>query len=348
MRRRQAGRDCRFRLHDLGIGPMMGVHKESAAMGIGSFTSITVFGGATLDRIAMSSAKPVPGASNPGTMRALPGGVGFNVARVLARLGHTVRLVTRIGADQAGQEVLAAARAAGVFTTTVGISPTRPTATYQAALDDKGDLVIGIADMEITTEMTPASVAAAAREAPTADLWIVDANLPVETIDFLIGEAVATSRPVVALPVSPAKAVRLAPLRDRIGLLFANRKEAAVLLGRDPDEKGLSATFLAEQIGRRPTPDVVITDAGGMLVARSDGKIRSFLPFRANVRSVNGAGDALAAGTIHGLAGGRTLFEAVLHGLAAAAITVESEGTLPDELTASMIATRIGAERIAP
>ena len=179
-------------------------------------------------------------------------------------------------------------------------------------------------------------------------LWIVDANLPVETIDFLIGEAVATIRPVVALPVSPAKAVRLAPLRDRIGLLFANRKEAAVLLGRDPDEKGQSATFLAEQIGRRPTPDVVITDAGGMLVARSDGKIRSFLPFRANVRSVNGAGDALAAGTIHGLAGGRTLFEAVLHGLAAAAITVESEGTLPDELTASMIATRIGAERIAP
>src|SRR5437868_15280525 len=91
------------------------------------FDTITVFGGATVDRIAASSGPTVLGASNPGTARAFPGGVGMNVARALGRLGHAVRLVTRIGRDADGEIVLAAARAAGVdagFVSTSGMLPT--------------------------------------------------------------------------------------------------------------------------------------------------------------------------------------------------------------------------------
>ena len=311
-------------------------------MGIGSFTSVTVFGGATIDRIAQSFAPPYPGASNPGRMRSVPGGVGFNVASVLARLGQTARLVTRVGQDLAGEQVLATAKAAGVDTSNVSTSPSLPTAAYQAALDDTGGLIVGISDMEITSEITAALVAPIAAAAPEGDLWVVDANLPPETLDYLVSEAVATNRPVVGLPVSPAKAVRLAAVLDRIGLLFANRTEAAILLGRDPEEKGLTTAFLAEEISRGTAPDTVISNGSSTLVAASNARSRSFVPLRAQVKSVNGAGDALAAGTIHGLAGGRTLFEAVLCGLAAAAITVESEATIPPDLSPAMIAARTG------
>ena len=77
-------------------------------------------------------------------------------------------------------------------------------------------------------------------------------------------------------------------------------------------------------------------------VAASGGELRAFAPLPAAVRSVNGAGDALAAGTIHGLALGHGLFEAVQFGLAAAAITVESEATLADADLARAVAGRIG------
>ncbi len=53
---------------------------------MGPFDSITIFGGATVDRIAASVGATVLGSSNPGTARAYPGGVGLNVARGLARL----------------------------------------------------------------------------------------------------------------------------------------------------------------------------------------------------------------------------------------------------------------------
>ena len=58
---------------------------------------ITVFGAANIDHIGWTAARPVIGASNPGRTRLTPGGVGFNVATILARLGHPVRLVARIG-----------------------------------------------------------------------------------------------------------------------------------------------------------------------------------------------------------------------------------------------------------
>ena len=44
------------------------------------FERVTVFGGIMVDRIGRSAAPPVMGASNPGVVRVLPGGVGLNVA----------------------------------------------------------------------------------------------------------------------------------------------------------------------------------------------------------------------------------------------------------------------------
>ncbi|MCB1495650.1 MAG: carbohydrate kinase [Bauldia sp.] len=302
--------------------------------------SVTVFGGATIDHIAATKDAPVMGASNPGTARTTPGGVAFNMATILARLGHAVRLVTRVGGDPAGAMVVAAAEAAGIATDHVGTSTTAGTATYLAALDDVGGLIIGVAGMEIFDEMTPATVAAAAADAPAGDSWLVDANLPEDTLGFIIGQARAAGHPVAALAVSPAKCLRLAPLLHDIDLLFVNRKEAAALLATD--DRLPTATALAQALCGSVRPNVVVTDADRPLAVASGGDIRSFVPLRAAIRSVNGAGDALAAGTIHGLASGRTLFEAIRPGLAAAAITMEHDGTIPPRLNAALLAARIG------
>jgi pseudouridine kinase len=308
---------------------------------IGPFSSITVFGGATVDRIAMTAGPAVLGASNPGTSRSAAGGVGLNVARNLARLGHSVRLVTRIGADAEGAAILAAAEAARVDMSAADVSETSSTASYQAAFDNAGGLVIGIADMAIAEEMTPATLGPAAARSPAGDLWVIDANLPAATIVFLAGEAQTAGRALAALAVSPVKALRLAAVLDRVTLLFANRAEAAALLGRVADEDQRTAAKLALGLAGKGLRHAVISDSAGPLAGASGGVVRAFTPLPAAVRSVNGAGDALAAGTIHGLALGQSLFEAVELGLAAAAITVESEATVT-ELTRDGLAVRIG------
>ena len=149
------------------------------------FDSVTVFGGATLDHVARSAARPVMGASNPGTAHHRPGGVGFNVAHVVARLGLEVRLVTRVGTDRDGEMILESARSAGVNTDGVIVSPTERSAAYHATLDDTGNLIMGVADMSITEEISPASMALVASAREARELWVIDANLPRDTIAFL-------------------------------------------------------------------------------------------------------------------------------------------------------------------
>ncbi|MEX2036427.1 MAG: carbohydrate kinase family protein [Xanthobacteraceae bacterium] len=306
------------------------------------FDMVTVFGGATLDRIARTAGPPVMGASNPGTVARLPGGVGFNVASILARLGLHARLVTRVGADSDGETVIAAARDAGIDTTAFGVSPTAATAGYHAVFDDAGNLVIGVADMKVCDEITPAALAELALVRHDRDFWVVDANLPAETLAFLAEEANAAGRPIAALTVSPAKAVRIAPLLDRLSYLFTNRREAAALLGRDPNAQMNVADLASALAGPRLTK-VVVTNGAEPLAAASGGDVRSFAAFRASVKGVNGAGDSFAAGTIHGLAGGLALNDAIRFGLAAAALTLESGSIAAGAFAKGALAARIGA-----
>lgn len=306
------------------------------------FDVVTVFGGATLDRIGRTAAAPVMGASNPGTVARLPGGVGFNVASILARLGLHARLVTRVGANSDGETVIAAARDAGIDTTALGVSPVAATAGYHAAFDNAGNLIIGVADMKICEEITPAALAGLAPARHDRDFWVIDANLPAETLAFLAEEATAAGRPIAALTVSPAKAVRIAPLLDRLSYLFTNRREAAALLGRDPNARMNVSDLAGELAGPRLTK-VAVTNGAEPLAAASTGDVRTYAPLRAKVKGVNGAGNSFAAGTIHGLANGLAFNDAIRSGLAAAALTLEGGSVAAGAFAKGALAARIGA-----
>ena len=307
------------------------------------FETVTVFGGATLDRIAQSTAKPVMGASNPGSVRRIPGGVGFNVATVLARLGLHVRMVTAVGGDTDGEAILIAAKGARVDTAGIAVLPTDSTAGYHATFDDGGNLIIGIADMKICDRITPAAVASLAVASGERDFWVVDANLPEDTLAFLTVEAAKARHPIAALTVSPAKAVRLIPLLDQLTYLFTNRREAAALVGRDPDDPGNTVTALAGLLAGARAATIVVTNGTEPLAVAHGSDIRSFAPLRAAVKGVNGAGDSFAAGTVHGLAAGHALHEAIRFGLAAAAMALEAGSIVAAPFSEDALAERIGA-----
>jgi sugar/nucleoside kinase (ribokinase family) len=152
-------------------------------------------------------------------------------------------------------------------------------------------------------------------------------------------------RPVAAVGVSPVKAMRLAPILGRIGYLFATRREAAALLAR-PDAAALATRDLALGLAGLGAAHVIVTDSGNPLAAAAGSEAHLFPPFPSRVVSVNGAGDSLAAGLLHGLAAGRGFFDAVLHGLGAAAITVEDAGTVAAGMSAAAVEDRVARARV--
>lgn len=302
--------------------------------------AVLCIGAAHIDRKAHSAGPVVLGSSNPVSVRTGTGGVARNVAETLARLGLDVALLSRTGADADGAEVRDGLAAAGVDCGLTTVSPTRPTATYTALIDPKGELVVALADMAVYEELTPELLAGLLPRMAGFDAWFVDCNLPAESLGFLFGMRPGGVKLFVD-PVSVAKAARLDGLLPGIDVLFANRDEAS-RLARVEIRAPLDLCVAAARLLGFGVADTVITrGADGAFVA-GDGEW-DFLPaLPARVREVTGAGDALVAGTIYGLALGLPTAEAVQVGLACAALAVETPDTVYAGLSAEALVERSG------
>ncbi len=294
---------------------------------------IACLGGAHLDTKAHLIDAPRPGTSNPATVTRSPGGVACNVARNLAGLGVDVVLCSLVGEDEAAASLRATLSSDGVGGTGLAVRPGLPTAGYLAVLAPDGSLVIGVADMAIYDSADAAWVEQVAAATTGADLWVIDANLPAPVIESLVCLAAV---PVLADPVSGAKAVRLRPVLGRLAGVFPDRTEAAVLAGGDPDDPVANAAAIAAA-----GTGTVIVSLGPDGALRHLGGIGETRPAFAPVRivDVTGAGDALLAGYAWALAAGEA--DPLDWGLAAASLTVETDASVAPHLSVGALRRRI-------
>jgi pseudouridine kinase len=282
---------------------------------------VLVIGASAIDLKATGAAPLVGGTSNPGHVTATPGGVGRNIAEVLARLGTRVRLVSRVAADPFGRLVLAETALAGVDVAGVRSDAER-TATYVAALDADGSLSVAVSDFAAIDTMTVEHLAGVAFDGLAH--VVLDANLPTAVLAAALDRGVAAGAMVTIEPVSVAKAGRLADLATAYPahLITPNEDEYAALAARrDPLTV---ATWVCLRRGL----------AGSRLILGTDDPIdvpAEHVP-PGEVRDVTGAGDSATAGLIHALVQGADLTEAVAFGHLVAARTVRSERTVPVDL----------------
>ncbi|MFA1627878.1 carbohydrate kinase family protein [Rhizobium mongolense] len=296
---------------------------------------ILVLGGAHIDRRGRISGETAPGASNPGAWFEEPGGGGFNAARNLARLGVDVTMISPRGGDPAGEMVTEAAYAAGINDRPF-VFLDRKTPSYTAILERDGNLVIALADMELYRYFVPRRLAIRwVREAFAAnDLILFDANLPEETIAAIVSRANSLGVPVAAIAISPAKVVKLKPCICGIDHLFLNEAEAAALTGQCPDKPEDWASLLGD-IGLKSG---VITRGQRELIAFGKGGTFCLQPPSVEtIADVTGAGDSLAAGVLFALMQDLPLEEALRHGVAAAALTVQSPYAVNEKLSAELL-----------
>lgn len=287
---------------------------------------ILAVGGAHVDRRGRMTAPFVPGASIPGAMSEDVGGGVFNALRGAVRRGAVGLLMSVRGGDAAG-EAVAAEIVANNITDLSAVFLDRATPSYTALLDRDGDVVAALADMGLYELAFPKQMRRAKlREAiASADAVLCDANLP-ETALWRLAEIVGTT-PLFAIAISPAKAVRMRPILDRLSCLFMNRREAAVLAGTDVDADAVEIARGLMAAGLRRG----VVTAGGGAVFAYDAQGLSIIapPAPRRVVDVTGAGDALAGATTVALLRGERLDSALRHGIAAAVLAIESASAVP-------------------
>ena len=301
---------------------------------------VLVLGGAHIDRRGRIFGELVSGASNPGRFIVEPGGGGFNAARNLGLLGISVRMISPRGGDADGERVGDAAAACGVNDTPF-VFLDRQTPSYTAILSEDGNLVVALADMDLYRAFSPRRLKVrAVREAFAETHWVLcDANLPEATIAAIATLARDLGKPLAAIAISPAKAVRLKGSLALFDYVFMNEAEARALCGNTPDNAEAWPSLL-RSAGLRGG---VITRGSKPFFAFDDAGTFSLVPPPVEqLVDVTGAGDALAAGTLSALLEGQPLAEALRRGAGLAAITLSSPNAVAADVNPNRLETMVG------
>ena len=291
---------------------------------------VVVIGGANLDIRAVSTEPLIEATSNPGRVRIMPGGVARNISEHLARLSIDTVLISAVGNDPAGRQILGQTVAAGVDITGVSIVAD-PTGIYSAILDHDGNLFTAVNAMAIIEAISPEQVLAHRSKLQAADLIIVDCNLAAGTLKCIASFAAERGKRLIVDPVSVPKCVRLDVILE-IAPLFAitpNRAQAEKLTGYSCTTPRM-AERAAQALHKRGVGLIVLhLDRDGVLVSEtSDGQTKSLVipsqATRPRERDVTGGGDAAIAGLVFGLLQGQAATAAARIGQIAAGSVLES------------------------
>jgi pseudouridine kinase len=282
-----------------------------------------------MDMIGLVDDPPQSGSTNPANIRVAYGGVARNVAENLCRLGLVVELITAVGEDRSGEQLLNFGSACGLQTGLCLRSKTHHTGAYLVVLDQEGTRYLALEDMAIISELTPEVFQNHRAAVMDASIIFLDANLPDDSIDTLLKMAGSAQVPVCADATSSRLALRLIPHLDRLSMITANSVEATTLMGGDfKVTDSDSALHAARRLVNRGV-DLAVVTLAEFGVAYATSETSGHIPaVRTRVIDPTGAGDALTATVIFGLLNEIPIDESMHLGVTAASLILRHRGTV--------------------
>ena len=256
------------------------------------------------------------------------GGAPLNVAYHLTRLGWDARLVSAVGADEAGGAAVAAMASRGMVTGSVVSRPGLPTGEARATLDALGQARFTIGDPSAWDEIAgppPGLVA------PAIVFGTLALRRPAnrETLSRWFGQVRGPRVCDVNLRAPHDDIGGLSGLIHGVDLLKVNADEARLL---EPSAGGVverGARRLAERFGARAVCVTMGAD-GALLLA--DGLVHRSPAPAVTVRDTVGAGDAFTAALVAGLlpAGAPDWGRVLRRACALGAFVASCDGAQPD------------------
>lgn len=294
---------------------------------------IICIGGANVDRKYIVKDQLQMGTSNPTTSLQSIGGVARNIAENLGRLGNTVRLLTVVGNDM---EYASIEKASSHWMNLFSVEKlvNYSTGTYSAVLDQQGEMLFALANMDIYDQLTVEYMKKQEAYLTNAQMLIIDMNCPKDVMEYIHALAVGNKIPLAIIPVSSPKMSRMPENLEGIEWLITNKDEAETYFHTQiVDEESWKRT--AEAFIQKGIRHVIITNGSKGVVFAGKEHETMFMPAiqTEQVVDVTGAGDAFVSGVLHASLDGVDVKQAVLTGMVNATKTLQSVDTVRTELT---------------
>lgn len=289
---------------------------------------ILCIGSVLWDIIGRSPAAMRLGSDVPGRITRLPGGVAMNIAMTLARFGLRPAILTAIGRDAEGDELVNACAHLGLETRFAYRSDDLPTDRYMAVEGANG-LIAAIADAhsleaagdKILRPLEDGRLGSATT--PWSGPIALDGNLTEKLLAEIAVSPLFAAADLRVAPASPGKADRLRPILSHPGAtLYVNLEEANILTKAAAD----TAARAAEALLARGAARVLVTDGGRPAAEGTQGAgVIEGCPPPVLVTRVTGAGDTFMAAHLVAQRAGRDRAEALSAALSAAAAYVSGD-----------------------
>jgi len=261
-----------------------------------------------MDLVVRAERIPRPGETVHGHgFTTIPGGKGANQAAAAARLGASVEMIGRVGADSFGPALLRNLRDQGVGVSRVRTDPQAPTGTAMIVVDARGENSIVVApgangrvcleDLEAARDLLAMS-----------QYLIMQFEIPLEVVRAAIRLARELGLRVILNP-APAYSVEEGFL-EGIYCLVVNESEAHLLTGIEVKDLAAAREAGRALLARGVGVSAVTLGANGALLVTSEGGVH--VPARrVEVVDTTAAGDAFVGGLTVALLRRYDLAEAV-------------------------------------
>lgn len=261
---------------------------------------ILCIGAVLWDIIGRTSLPMVQGNDKPGQITRLPGGVALNIAMALRKFGLSPALLSVVGQDAEGRDLVAACDALGLDTSYLRVDPDLPTDRYMA-IEAQGALVAAIADAQtlesagatILEPMADGTLGSVAH--PWAKPVALDGNLSADLLETVARSPLFSQADLRIAPASPGKAERLRPfLGHSRATFYVNCEEAGLITGTQP----ANAAAAAEALLRAGVGRALVTEGAQMAVDATPAGTLTQTPPPVEAVRITGAGDTFMAAHI--------------------------------------------------
>lgn len=286
---------------------------------------VVVIGSSNIDMVAQVNHLPAPGETvgDANFMQSL-GGKGANQAVAAARLGGSVTFVTSLGNDMYADILKKHFKKEGITTDYIIDDVNHPTGTALIFVANSGENCIAVAP-GANYSLLPASIKQFSRVIDEADIIVMQAEIPYETIKRIALIAVQKGKKVLFNP-APACLID-EELMAAIDILVVNELEAAFISGID--YIGNNLEDIAQALMGAGARNVVITLGSQGVYMKNEKETVQLPGYKVKAIDSIAAGDTFCGALAVVCAKKEIDREALGFANAAAAIAVTRSGAQP-------------------
>jgi pseudouridine kinase len=304
-------------------------------------------GGAVLDITSSPRDKLVSMTSNPGPVKLSFGGVARNVAEVLKKLQVDAFLVSAVGNDDFGN-LLKNHLKEEKFDLQGIITGSNRTAVYNCIMDEKGEMISAIADMDILEEISPQHVERVLKLKMISNgkrTIFLDGNVSIGVFQTVARLAKESNYNIFFDPTSVPKSVKPIDAKCLGDLTFIKPNEDELFAMAKRVKKNVkSMDDCMELLLRQGVKHVLLTrgDKGVVYATLVNNKMKkqffNTFPLPPNsTRNVTGCGDNFCGGFLFGITNDYSIEKSIVLGMRAAHLTLQLPYAVHPDLSVNSI-----------